>query len=75
MLNGSEESSTVIWTPAMRKELLAFLSAALEHLAPLAPRQELRVARHVGHQVEQLSRLERNDSPFLVTGSQEAVSL
>ena len=33
VLNSSEESSTVIWTPAMRKELLAFLSAALEHLS------------------------------------------
>jgi len=33
VLNGSEESATVIWVPAMRKELITFLGAALDHLA------------------------------------------
>ena len=54
-----EESAVVVWTPPMRKELLAFLQAALEYLArsggvaDMAPaeklaytalREELRVA-------------------------------
>jgi hypothetical protein len=48
ILNGSEESSTVIWTPGMRKELITFLGAALEHLsrsggvADMAPAAGLR---------------------------------
>jgi hypothetical protein len=33
VLNGSEESALVVWTPPMRKELLGFLGAAIEHLA------------------------------------------
>lgn len=59
VLNGMEESAVVVWTPPMRKELLAFLQAALEYLArsggvaDMAPaeklaytalREELRVA-------------------------------
>jgi hypothetical protein len=39
-----------------------------------APGQELGISRHVGDQVEELPRLERNDTPFLMTGRQEAVS-
>jgi hypothetical protein len=57
-LNGNEESGSVVWTPAMRKELLAFVSRELEGVnrtgaADMGPagsflftstREELRVA-------------------------------
>jgi hypothetical protein len=49
VLNGTEESASVVWIPAMRKELLGFLAAAVQ---VRVVRRGVR-AQPVGHRLNQ----------------------